>query len=398
MNWQLRYSTLSTAYYVLCMVILTIYLCMAMQSQEHAAEPVYGMGLFTCFTFMVLAGSLLKFLLFPGYQAYKPDGTMILYLLYLCWVFVPLVLNAGSASMMDLVLMFIRSALPVFSLLVTFNYLMNHGQAPWLGWIFCGMWICLVLTYFRIMLSLMAVDDVIQMVSSYYTLFVLPLILLTTGRWRSALFLLLTMLVLMSSVKRAGIITMGAGLIVYALAYAVVSPRLKLSAVVGGLVLLLSLGGIFIAFANSEENNILERFQNMDRDEGSGRLMVWSKTVKLLEESDFGALMVGHGYDMVRQDSQAGLSAHNDFLEVAYDYGLIGLFLYVLAFSALTVKAFTAVMHRRSFAPEFALFLTIYFLLSMVSHVIVYDWGNIVLMTIGFIVVQEKMEPDAWHK
>lgn len=399
MKLQVRYSTLSVLYYVMCMCLMTIYQVIAMRTMEHGVEPMRGTTLVACLVLFVLAGSLLKFWLIPGYKAYKPTLTMKLYLVYLCWVFVPIMMNDIDGDFMDQVNAIVKQALPIFSLLLTYNFLLNHRDSKLYSWYFCISSVLFAIQYFLIMRDLF--PEIAHMVVSYYTLYMLPLIMLTCGNKRRTIFVIFTLLVLITSIKRGGIIAMGGGLFAYGFAYLVASPKVKAKSIIYALSVLAVLLSMFFYLASTMEagsNNIIDRFERMETDEGSGRTVTWAKTYALIENSDFGDYIFGHGYKAVEHDSQMGWSAHNDFLEVWYDYGFIGLVLFTLAVVSLLTDVIANLLRKTPYAPVLCFFFASYFMLSMASHVIVYPWANVAMLTISYIAGRQKLDERVDNK
>ena len=92
---------------------------------------------------------------------------------------------------------------------------------------------------------------------------------------------------------------------------------------------------------------------------------------------------MGHGYNAVLVDSPIHLSAHNDFLEILYDYGLVGLSLYlvfVLSFLKVSLRAFRK---NADIAPVLCFQFSNFFILSNISHVFIYMLMPFVTFTYG---------------
>ncbi len=393
MKFLVRYSTLSTIYYVVCLLCLTTYTYLNMAGMEHGVDPISGARTIFVVCLVVCMGSLLRLYWVKGYKFYRPNATITLFIVYFLWVLIPTTMNLrDDMTLSDTITVFVCELMPICTLMITYNHMMNHGECRWLKWMFCGMFVVFTIGFFQIMLSLLSMGAVIQMVVSYLTLYMLPLVMLTNGRKINILFILLTMLVLTMSLKRGGIAAMGLGLVVYGLTYLFSARQLKRSTIIGSVLLLVVLVGVFIVVATSDEANLVERFANMETDEGSGRSAVWYTAVQLIENSDFIPLLFGHGYDQVAMNSFYGLSAHNDFLEVTYDYGLIGVILYLMAGVALFLQIVRLIRRKSPHAPIMAMFFTIYFAISMVSHIIVYPWASIVMLTVSYISAREKLD------
>lgn len=102
--------------------------------------------------------------------------------------------------------------------------------------------------------------------------------------------------------------------------------------------------------------------------------------------------MVGNGYNAVLRDSRLQLSAHNDLLEVTYDYGLIGTMLYIAAFLSITFYTVKMILSRSRYAPSMVMSYTIFFIQSMVSHIIIYYWASLFMLTWGYIIARNQIE------
>ena len=90
--------------------------------------------------------------------------------------------------------------------------------------------------------------------------------------------------------------------------------------------------GVYLAYDKIDEYTggvLTERVNKEETDEGKGREAIWQITTLMIQQSSPGKLITGHGHFGVRRDSFLEISAHNDFLEVIYDYGLIIFFLYL---------------------------------------------------------------------
>ena len=85
-----------------------------------------------------------------------------------------------------------------------------------------------------------------------------------------------------------------------------------------------------IRFSNSlvDYETLLTGFNDDIYSGGNGRLDIVHDVLDRYSRKDFLSQMFGSGYSAVANETQ--LSAHNDFLEVLYDYGIIGLSLFAV--------------------------------------------------------------------
>lgn len=155
------------------------------------------------------------------------------------------------------------------------------------------------------------------------------------------------------------------------------------------LIVVALIGGGIYGYSYGDEilgGELSERVNREETDEGRNRLAIYTVTWAMIQSSDPSSLILGHGHFSVRRDSILEISAHNDFLEVIYDYGLvifilyIGLVVYVIKRS---VRLFRS--NSELFLP-YAVSLSIFIVMSMVSHLILYTsyfnylvlfWGSV---------------------
>jgi O-antigen ligase len=130
-------------------------------------------------------------------------------------------------------------------------------------------------------------------------------------------------------------------------------------------------------------NIISERLLNITNDGGSGRDRVWETTWGMIRKSYIEYLLLGHGYSTVLTNSPLGLSAHNDFLEVLYNWGIVLFIPYVVMHIALIKQVFIFIRNKSIYAPTLAFSYTIFFILSMISIVILYPLMGLIALTWG---------------
>lgn len=156
---------------------------------------------------------------------------------------------------------------------------------------------------------------------------------------------------------------------------------------------------LFIGIDAATSNYITKRFSSALHDGGSGRTDIYSKVVDAFLQGDFTNQLFGHGYNgVVRNrviarygydDKMQSLSAHNDFLEMLYDYGILGVTLYIL----ICINIFKELLHIRTKAPGLlysgVVALIIFITMSSVSHLFLYPTYIAYLMMI-FSLIQAQ--------
>jgi len=109
---------------------------------------------------------------------------------------------------------------------------------------------------------------------------------------------------------------------------------------------------------------ISERLNKMQEDRGSERLDIYSNILNLLSTSSSQSLLFGHGgYRAV--ELKLKILAHNDFLEILYDFGIVTFIAYFVFFIQLTkyigrilkYKKIIPIENRNAYIVAYILFL-----------------------------------------
>lgn len=141
---------------------------------------------------------------------------------------------------------------------------------------------------------------------------------------------------------------------------------------------------IFAAIFSGRFDYVSYRMRSVKEDEGSGRAIIWDDVIKEIKKSPFEKLILGHGYYTVskRPNSKGDAnSAHNDFLEVMYDYGIIGLILYISIYIFLFKRLWFIWKYLRPYFMSYYSGIVIMLVMAMVSHLIIYPTYFIILTT-----------------
>lgn len=210
--------------------------------------------------------------------------------------------------------------------------------------------------------------------TAYYTLFFLPFALLSEKKvikWGGTVLVLYTLLLCM---KRTGFIAFVAGIVVYILVEYRSAPKgskKRAFVLLGGLLALTAM--YFFIMENTRGTfSVIDRLLSTGQTSNEGREDVWPVVISMIRHSDIIALFFGHGFDTVIENSPLALSAHCDFLEVIYDYGVSGLLLYLTFYKRLW-NGFIKMYRQGSelAAPMSFTFVTA-FVVSLFSHLIIF--------------------------
>lgn len=110
-----------------------------------------------------------------------------------------------------------------------------------------------------------------------------------------------------------------------------------------------------ISFVESAIN----RFENSA---GNGREEIVRGTLNSFYEADFINLLFGYGYSATIKKN--GIPSHNDFIEVMYDYGIIAVILYTLAFLFIASKCIRWFRQRHLFLDYYICYVVAFIMLT----------------------------------
>ncbi len=238
-------------------------------------------------------------------------------------------------------------------------------------WIIVGI---LIIAYFFLQnWRFMNAIDEAHMGTAYWILFLMPILLHTPHKWLRYAGLILVGAILFASFKRGGILAFGCGLLAYLFVKEILIGR-KFTKLISFVIAIMALAIVFMVVDNALDNLFTERFMNIKDDGGSGRNQVWATTWRMIQQSEFEHLLFGHGHNSVLTNSPLRLSAHNDFLECIYDFGLFGSLFYFMLHISLIRQIFRNIRLRNPEAAIMAFTYSFFLILSFMSHVLIYPW------------------------
>ena len=220
-------------------------------------------------------------------------------------------------------------------------------------------------------------SDVISANNVIY--FGFPLLLLFKGKKISLLEVLITAIMIAVaafSFKRTTLVVAVLSVSLYYIA------RLSMSGTPVRRILLIPLFVLLISFGviaidNYTGGHISYRFSVISATGGNGRTDIWMNVLEKMKGSSFSTLLFGHGFNSVKDSF--GISAHNDFLECYYDFGLIGIIMYLGIVIYIGKSLLIAKTKKIYEYPVFLGFYSGFIVLSAFSHVFLYAFVSIPL-------------------
>lgn len=310
------------------------------------------------------------------------DKTVTLFLAFFVWSVIATALNFSVRSYI------VYAMVPFFPLIISYLYFRKYELDK-------AFYIAFFLSFLVISFRYLQIYQTAHFYFnahigvSYFALVTFPIVLLHPSKAVRITAWIITLLIVTSSIKRGGLIAFSAGAVVYMVCKQYISPKKRVwSFILLLLAFILFSAGLIYAITYFE-SEIIERIASSREDQGSGRLEIWQLIIDDLARSDVFSLLCGHGYLSVRNlTNDEGLPAHNDFLEVLYDFGITGIVLYGMAWLSMVGKTFRMLREKNELSPVLAMTVTIFFILSMISIVIYYFQITYICIIIGLIIGQ----------
>lgn len=229
--------------------------------------------------------------------------------------------------------------------------------------------------------------------NSYYAACVMPFFI-RKKNFKGLSLTLLSALVVFISNKRAGVIAIFLAFICYYYC----DSKLKgtsgkaLKSIVGGFIALCILSIFFIRIDSKYNLNIYNRLFQLVKDGGSGRVTIYQFVWNEIKNSSLYELMFGHGvYSIGNMEIQIS-SAHSDFLNILYEFGIFA-FIFLIQFYFSLFKIFKRMMiSKYKHSAEFAFSIVVSLIFSFFSANLDNQSFSIVLATYW------AFEQSQWNK
>lgn len=214
----------------------------------------------------------------------------------------------------------------------------------------------------------------------YFLLVLLPLLLIAGSKNAKTFFLIVIGICVMYSMKRTAFIALVLCALLYVYYFFLRNNKhilKKTFVVLTGVIFLC------VLYSQLSDSYLVSRFESIQEDKGSNRLDIYAVVWDKITISSNSEILLGHGYNSVMRNNASGegKSAHNDFLEILYDYGILGFILYVaiiISVIRLTLRVKRDNRNSSLFVPM-AMSVFILLVVSMFSHLAIYPMYYIYL-------------------
>lgn len=208
----------------------------------------------------------------------------------------------------------------------------------------------------------------------FYVLLLLPWVSILDTKRKWIAVLIIVVLTILSIKRSAIIILIGSLLILFFERNS--RKESKLRHFLLGIIAISAI--ILIGIPNTPLDNVLTRFEAIEEDGGNGRLDIYKDVINAFSEQSTFNHFFGSGYREVQNELfnnynyNIYISAHNDFLEVLFDYGYIGLLFYILLHISIIKRVILLYKLKSSFFSPYLISYFVFLIMSSVSHLIIY--------------------------
>ena len=217
----------------------------------------------------------------------------------------------------------------------------------------------------------------------YFVTLTMPWLLFKSKKKAEIILLAIFIIFVLLSLKRSMMLSMVLFFSFYFL-FGMKSRKSRIYTIVFSIVLI---AGVYVAYDKVDEKMgglLTDRVTKEETDTGIGREAVWAMTINMIQTSPPDKLILGHGHFGVKKNSLLDISAHNDFLEVIYDYGLIIFSLYLCLWGYVIRRSYQLYRLRSQLFLPYAATLSFFITMSIVSHLILYtSYFNYLVMFWG---------------
>jgi hypothetical protein len=209
----------------------------------------------------------------------------------------------------------------------------------------------------------------------YYVSYLMPIVLLLRSKVLKVSGLLMIFVLIVLSYKRMAILAFAMSLLVYFYCLSRSGPKANIwrnaTMFLGAFIFIAMLAFAFRYLAGEFGLDWGARMSSAAETGGSGRLDLWRQILDALAANP-SAWLLGNGYEATKLVLSTG--AHNDFIEIFYDFGLIGLAVYLIFIVKIIRTFFEMKKVKYRHFGAFAVSLVWFVFGSMLSMLVVYPY------------------------
>ncbi len=191
-------------------------------------------------------------------------------------------------------------------------------------------------------------------------------------------FLGFSFVIMIMTSKRSCIIVIAVGIITYYLIKAFVygnNIRSVINKVAKYVIAVLLIFAVLYFVMLRFNPVIIERLNSMISGDTNGRDVLWESVINAYNSSPIDQKILGHGYHAFRLYNWGTLSqylggnlAHNDYLNTLYDYGIVGLTVYIIFLLCILKEFIWLFRTKNPIAPAYSFSVVMMLVLTFVSY------------------------------
>ena len=204
----------------------------------------------------------------------------------------------------------------------------------------------------------------------YFVILPVPVVLITRNKRLRNIILIAATFIAVLSMKRSMMLAMVLFWVILGFKYVLGGAKKGVAILLSILVIVAAYGSFRIV--NNVSGGALSSRFNDEEDISNGREYIYTITLDMIMKSSLADKILGHGHNAVGRDSILEVSAHNEFLEITYDYGILILIVY-LGLWVYVVKEWWYHYHNETeFLIPYTLSICIFAVMAMVSQLVLY--------------------------
>lgn len=206
----------------------------------------------------------------------------------------------------------------------------------------------------------------------------------------SVVTMIILMFFIIQGAKRGAIVTGGIGILFY-IYYQLrtISRKNRIRGYIGSFIGLIGMGYYAYSFFIQNEY-LIERLQQMEEGVVSGRDIIYANLLNAWYNSDsYIELILGYGFAVSVKLSGTGNVAHNDWLELLSNFGLLGVSIYLVLFYSGVKKIFVSDWDKNK-RIVMGVVMTMWFLITLFSMGYTIDGGYLKAILLGYLIVEKN--------
>ena len=225
--------------------------------------------------------------------------------------------------------------------------------------------------------------------ASYYIAFLLPIILFHKNQRIAILILAAAFLSAVLSYKRGVLVALIVFAAFYGLKILMDRPSHKFVLIIVYLLAVVGFGYVSDRYVSSEVSYMESRMGRILEDDGSGRIYIYTEVIREISSFSVQDWAFGRGVKATEDIMNLeGDSAHNDWLELLYDYGVIATLVWFFFIIRILLLSINRTVKRDIIGMALLGLLLIYLITSMVSHVFFYGYSYIMFLFTALFIYQ----------